>query len=123
CRKTLQLSLITDGRNGATYWSCAVSVFGTRLARRSGPPKVGANKGTLTMRFSTLTGAALALSLAAGAAMAGPITGTINLNGVSNFDGTAVTFTNPANVGAVSGDFSALGTCLSCVTMTTPWTY
>lgn len=75
------------------------------------------------MRLSTLAVAAVAMTLATGAALAGPITGTINLNGVSTFDNTQVTFSNPANIGAVSGDFAGLGTCIGCVTMTSPLVY
>ena len=48
---------------------------------------------------------------------------TINVVGSATFTGSAITFTNPADLTAGTGDFLTLGTCTGCVTMTTPLTY
>jgi hypothetical protein len=60
-----------------------------------------------------------------GAAQAAPIAAgsVLNIVGNANFDTTTVTFTNPANLVAGSGDFASLGTCNACVTLTSPLTY
>lgn len=47
----------------------------------------------------------------------------LNIVGNANFDATSVTFSNPANLVAGSGDFAALGTCTGCVTLTSPLDY
>jgi hypothetical protein len=47
----------------------------------------------------------------------------LNIVGNANFDSTSVQFVNPANLVAGSGDFALLGTCVGCVTMTTPLDY
>jgi hypothetical protein len=75
------------------------------------------------MRTLLLAGAAtlaLATAAQAGQISAGSV---LNIVGNANFDATQVTFTNPANLVNGSGDFALLGTCLGCVTMTTPLVY
>jgi hypothetical protein len=75
------------------------------------------------MRSLLLAGAAtLALATAANAAQitAGSV---LNIVGNANFDADSVDFTNPANLVNGSGDFALLGTCIGCVTMTTPLDY
>ena len=62
-----------------------------------------------------LASAAQAVPIAAGS--------VLNIVGNANFNATSVSFTNPANLVAGSGDFVALGTCSGCVTMTTPLDY
>lgn len=71
-----------------------------------------------------LAGTALALSLVGGA-QAAPITegSTINFTGNALFNATAVTFTNPVDLKAGTGDFTLLGTCNDCATATSPFTY
>lgn len=48
---------------------------------------------------------------------------TINFTGNSTFNSTQVSFANPADLKAGTGDFVALGTCTDCVTVQTPLTY
>lgn len=67
---------------------------------------------------------ALALSLAAGAQAAQISAGSVlNIVGNANFNGTDITFANPADLKLGSGDFALLGTCTDCATMTNPLTY
>src|SRR5947209_447617 len=62
----------------------------------------------------TLAASANAVPIAAGS--------TLSLNGTDTFTPTSITFANPANIGADSGSFASLGTCVGCVTFTTPIT-
>jgi|SRR5215467_5910192 len=62
-----------------------------------------------------LVGTANAVPIAAGS--------VLNIVGNATFNATDVTFTNPANLVAGSGDFASLGTCVGCVTMTSPLDY
>src|SRR5882757_2795286 len=69
--------------------------------------------------------AATALIGLAASAHAVPIAAgsVLNIVGNANFDATTISFTNPSNLVAGSGDFALLGTCLSCVTLTSPLDY
>ena len=71
---------------------------------------------------TTIAAAALALMPAANAV---PISdgSTINFTGNALFNATQVTFTNPVDLKAGSGDFTALGTCTACATATSPFVY
>ena len=75
------------------------------------------------MRHLLLAGAAT-LALVSGA-NAGQISAgsVLNIVGNANFNSTSVTFINPANLVTGAGDFTALGTCVGCVTMATPLVY
>src|SRR5689334_5792556 len=59
--------------------------------------------------------------LIAATANAAPIApnSTLSLNGSDIYTATSITFSNPANIGALSGSFIAAGltTCSGCVTM------
>lgn len=68
--------------------------------------------------------AAIGLGVAAQAAEI-PAGSVLNIVGSANFDSTAgtVTFVNPANLVTGSGAFTEMGTCVSCVTMTSPLSY
>lgn len=48
---------------------------------------------------------------------------TINFTGNATFNSSAVAFVSPGDLKAGTGDFVALGTCVSCVTISTPFTY
>ena len=62
--------------------------------------------------------AALMLSTAAVAAPISPGS-TLSLGGTNSFTASSIDFGGlAANIGASTGDFSTIGTCLSCVTMT-----
>lgn len=64
--------------------------------------------------------------LAAAPAFAAQISAgsTFNIQGSATFDANQVIFTNPASsLGPNTGDFATFGTCVGCVTMTTPFTY
>lgn len=52
-----------------------------------------------------------------------PAGSTINVVGSATYTNTQVNFTNPAGLVAGTGSFTALGTCTSCVTMTTPFVF
>ena len=61
---------------------------------------------------------AAALSLGLGSqAFAATFTGNISLNGIDTFTATSITFNNPSNIGADTGNLAGLGTCTGCVTM------
>ena len=77
------------------------------------------------MLRSTLLYGALAGLLAAGPALAVPINGTINIQGLGNFTNSQVTFSGAASVlpGGETGDFTTFGSCIGCVTMTSPLTF
>ncbi|HKS90153.1 MAG TPA: PEP-CTERM sorting domain-containing protein [Stellaceae bacterium] len=51
-------------------------------------------------------------------AQAAPITGTLSLNGTDSFTSNSITFTANGNIGADSGSFAELGTCMGCVSLT-----
>ena len=72
------------------------------------------------------TAAALGLVvMTAGGANAALIAAGSNLSigGIDSVTATTITFNNPGRLDVVNGDFSILGTCATCVTMTTPFTY
>ena len=48
---------------------------------------------------------------------------TLNLVGNATFDGVNVTFTTPSNLVTGTGAYTALGTCVGCVTVNTPLEY
>jgi hypothetical protein len=77
------------------------------------------------MTRSTLLYGALAGMLAAAPAVAAPINGTLNIEGLGNFSPTQITFAGPAAVlaGGTTGDFTSFAPCVSCVTMTSPLTF
>ena len=60
--------------------------------------------------------------LIAATANAAPIApnSTLSLNGADTYTATSITFSNPANIGALTGSFLTAGmtTCTGCVTMT-----
>lgn len=68
------------------------------------------------------SGVAAATAVPSGAAQAEPILAgsQISLNGSDSFTATSVTFSNPADIGGLSGSFLAAGlaNCTGCVTMT-----
>jgi len=69
---------------------------------------------------------ATAFGFAPTAAEAVPIAAgsTLNIVGGATFNATTVSFTNPASVlFAGTGDFASFGTCVGCVTMSTPFTF
>ena len=70
--------------------------------------------GAVVAGLMTLATSAHAVPIAAGS--------TLSLNGTDTFTATTITFVNPANIGADSGSFAGLGTCVGCVTLTTPLT-
>jgi hypothetical protein len=70
--------------------------------------------GAVVAGLMTLAASAHAVPIAAGS--------TLSLNGTDTFTPTTITFGNPANIGADSGSFAGLGTCVGCVTLTTPLT-
>jgi hypothetical protein len=67
------------------------------------------------------------LALLAESAMAAPIAAgsEFNITGAATFDSTSVTFSNPESVpiAGTSGDFTGFGSCVGCVTMTSPLIY
>lgn len=48
---------------------------------------------------------------------------TINFTGNATFNSSTVSFVSPSDLKTGTGDFTALGTCVSCVTVATPLTY
>jgi len=68
--------------------------------------------GAVVAGLVTLAASAHAVPIVAGS--------TLSLNGIDTFSPTSIGFVNPANIGADSGSFTALGTCTGCVTFTTP---
>ena len=76
--------------------------------------------------MKALIAATAALALSATAASALPSIGagdTLNVVGNATFDGVNVTFTTPSNLVTGTGDYAALGTCVSCVVVNTPLEY
>src|SRR5262245_8950963 len=77
------------------------------------------------MRLGRIGGAVVAAGFIAAfatSANAVPIAAgsVLSLNGNDTFTATSITFTNPANIGAGTGSFAALGTppqCTGCATM------
>jgi hypothetical protein len=80
-----------------------------------------------TAKWALAAGAAVMAAALSGPAQAVPIAAgsTLNAVGSATFNATTITFTNPAGIpiGGGTGSFTVLGTCLSCVTMTTPLVY
>lgn len=75
--------------------------------------------------LAALTIAAAAAAMPMVGANAVPITegSTINFTGNATFNASAVTFTNPVDLKAGTGDFVALGICTACATAISPFTY
>jgi len=67
--------------------------------------------------IAALAGFSIAI---AGSAVAAPIGAgsTISLNGTDSYTSTSITFVGPANIGAITGDFTVLAPCPGCVAMT-----
>lgn len=66
--------------------------------------------------------AAIGLGAAASAAEI-PSGSVLNIVGNATFTSTDVNFTSPANLVTGTGAFTELGTCVSCVAITTPLSY
>jgi hypothetical protein len=68
-----------------------------------------------------LLGAVAAMALAASPALAGPIAAGSNLSivGVNSVSATQITFPSAGSLFVSTGDFSGLGTCFSCVNLST----
>jgi hypothetical protein len=74
-----------------------------------------------TLLYGALAGM-LAGMLAATPALAGEINGTFNIVGLGNFSNTQITFAGNGSVlpGGSTGDFTVFGSCVGCITMTSP---
>jgi hypothetical protein len=68
-----------------------------------------------------LLGAVAAIALAASPALAGPIAAgsTLSIAGANNVSPTQITFPSAGSLLVSTGDFGSLGTCSSCVTLST----
>ena len=75
------------------------------------------------MRTLLLAGAALCCAMPAYALPAIGQGDTLNVVGNATFDGVNVTFAANANLVTGTGDYTALGTCTSCVVVNTPLEY
>lgn len=78
------------------------------------------------MRTLPIAAALLGTALVASpAAFAGPIAAgsEFNVFGPASFSATTITFTRLASSDGNTGSFAGFGSCLGCVTMTTPLTY
>ena len=70
---------------------------------------------------NALLGAVAAIALAASPALAGPIAAgsTLSIAGVNSVSPTAISFPSNGALFVSTGDFSGLGTCMNCVTLST----
>ena len=76
------------------------------------------------MKALLLAGAAMCCAVPSALALPAIDAGsTLNVVGNATFDGVAVTFTTPSNLVTGTGAYTALGTCVSCVTVNTPLDY